>query len=67
MYAEHTPVTVNIALAALKLEAGAVGVVVHVHRSGLAYEVEFMDTSGRTVGVATVDATDLRVLDAGLR
>lgn len=66
MYAEHTPVAITVALPSLSLEVGAVGVVVHVHRSGQAYEVEFMDEGGRTVGVATVDATNLRVQDASL-
>ena len=56
MFTEHPPVAVTVALPLLKVEAGAVGVVVHVHQAGLAYEVEFMDKSGRTIGVATVEA-----------
>ena len=42
------------------LEAGDVGTVVHIHKSGAAYEVEFITLAGRTVAVATVGASDLR-------
>ena len=42
------------------LEAGDVGTVVHIHKSGAAYEVEFITLAGRTVAVATVEASDLR-------
>lgn len=66
MFAEHNPVIVTVALPVLKVDAGAVGVVVHVHQAGLAYEVEFMDTSGRTIGVATVEATNLRAVTTRL-
>ena len=47
-------------LPGLKLEPGDIGVVVHVHEHGTAYEVEFMTTDGRTIGVETVLAQDLR-------
>ena len=42
------------------LEAGDVGTVVHIHKNGAAYEVEFITLAGRTVAVATVEASDLR-------
>jgi len=42
------------------LEAGDVGTVVHIHKDGAAYEVEFITLAGRTVAVATVEASDLR-------
>lgn len=35
-------------------QKGAVGVVVHTYGKGDAYEVELMDSSGRTIGLATV-------------
>jgi len=41
------------------LEAGDVGTVVHIHKNGAAYEVEFITLAGRTVAVATVEASDL--------
>ena len=42
------------------LEAGDVGTVVHIHRAGLAFEVEFVTLAGRTVAVVTVEASDVR-------
>ena len=42
------------------LEAGDVGTVVHIHKNGAAYEVEFITLAGRTVAVATVEASDVR-------
>ena len=42
------------------LEAGDVGTVVHIHRDGAAYEVEFMTLTGQTVAVATVLPSQLR-------
>ena len=47
-------------LPAEKLETGDVGTVVHIHKDGAAYEVEFITLAGRTVAVATVEASDLR-------
>ena len=42
------------------LLAGDVGTVVHIHRGGVAYEVEFLTLTGQTVAVATVLASGLR-------
>ena len=42
------------------LEAGDVGLVVHIHHAGAAYEVEFITLTGQTVSVATVLPTQLR-------
>ena len=47
-------------LPAEKLEAGDVGTVVHIHKDGAAYEVEFMTLDGHTVAVATVECSQLR-------
>lgn len=41
------------------LLAGDVGTVVHIHKGGAAYEVEFITLTGRTVAVATVEASQL--------
>ena len=48
-------------LPSLGLKPGAVGVVVHVSNQGESYEVEFMNRHGGTIGVATVDARDVRL------
>ena len=42
------------------LQAGDVGTVVHVHRDGAAYEVEFITLTGKTVAMATVLPLQLR-------
>ncbi len=44
------------------LHAGDVGAVVQVYEG--AFEVEFATASGRTEAVVTVDATDVRLLNA---
>ena len=57
---EHDCVVLTAGLPEESLEAGDVGTVVHIHRDGEAYEVEFVTLTGRTVAVATVRASDLR-------
>jgi hypothetical protein len=57
---EHDCVVLTKNLPEENLEAGDVGTVVHIHRDGLAYEVEFVTLAGRTVAVATVEASDVR-------
>ena len=47
------------------LEAGDVGTVVHVHRDGEAFEVEFATLTGQTVAVTTVLANQLRPISRG--
>lgn len=42
------------------LKAGDVGTVVHIHRGGEAFEVEFMTLAGETVAVTTVLAAQVR-------
>jgi len=42
------------------LKAGDVGTVVHIHKGGVAYEVEFTTLDGRTLAVATVENNQLR-------
>lgn len=42
------------------LQAGDVGTVVHIHRDAVAYEVEFITLTGKTVAVATVLSSQLR-------
>jgi len=64
MFQEHTQVVRVSPLPALGLEPGDVGVVVHVHGQGVSYEVEFMSLDGRTIGVETLEARQLRPVSA---
>ncbi len=60
MYEEHNQVVLTCPLVTLGLEPGDLGVVVHVHTHGAAYEVEFMSLDGRTIGVQALQASQLR-------
>jgi hypothetical protein len=60
MIEEHAYVVLTESLPAASLEAGDVGVVVHVHRDGQAFEVEFMTLDGNTLTVETLTATQIR-------
>ena len=60
MLKEHASVVLTQDLPAVGLEAGDVGVVVHVHRGGEAYEVEFLSLDGATVAVETLSAEQVR-------
>jgi Domain of unknown function (DUF4926) len=64
MFKEHAQVVLAGPVPALGLEPGDVGVIVHVHGQGLAYEVEFMSLDGRTIGVQTLKADQLRAVAA---
>jgi Domain of unknown function (DUF4926) len=57
---EHDCVVLTKSLPAENLEAGDVGTVVHIHKDGAAYEVEFVTLAGNTVAVATVKASAVR-------
>jgi hypothetical protein len=46
------------------LAMGDVGTIVLVHRQGAGYEVEFTTLSGDTVAVVTLDASDVRPVEA---
>ncbi len=45
------------------LQTGDIGTVVHCYSDDLAYEVEFLAASGRTVAVLTLEKEDVRSLD----
>ncbi len=47
-------------MAAPKLQAGDLGTIVHVHRGGEAYEVEFATLDGQTLAVVTLPAAAVR-------
>lgn len=44
------------------LEPGDVGVVVHVHQNGAAFEVEFLTLEGATVAIETLKADQVRLV-----
>ena len=64
MFQEHALVVLASPLPALGLEPGDVGVIVHVHAQGIAYEVEFMSLDGHTIAVQTLQAGQLRAVSA---
>ncbi len=57
---EHDCVVLTANLPEENLEAGDVGTVVHIHKGGVAYEVEFVTLAGDTIAVATVEASQVR-------
>jgi hypothetical protein len=57
---EHDYVVLTKNLPEESLEAGDVGTVIHLHENRVAYEVEFVTLAGKTVAVATVEASQLR-------
>lgn len=60
MITEHASVVLTENIPASGLEAGDVGVVVHVHRDGKAFEVEFMSLDGGTLAIQTLEARQVR-------
>lgn len=59
MLQEHDVVTVTTNLPEQGLSAGDVGAVVHCYAGRDTYEVDFVDTGGRSKGVATVTGPQL--------
>ena len=60
MIKEHDCVVLTQDVPAEGLQAGDIGTVVHVHRGGPGYEVEFMTLAGETVAVVTLLPAQLR-------
>lgn len=60
---EHERIVLTVDLPDEKLVAGDVGTVVHVHRDGAAYEVEFLALDGETVAIVTLDAKQVRPIE----
>lgn len=46
------------------LTKGDVGVVVHIHKGGEAYEVEFLAMDGSTVAVLTLEDSQVQIADS---
>jgi len=60
MINEHDCVILTQDLPQVPLVAGDIGTVVHIHRNGAGYEVEFMTLAGETVAVVTLLPPQLR-------
>jgi hypothetical protein len=60
MIKEHERVVLTIDVPEVKLTAGDVGVVVHVHDKGKAYEVEFVALDGNNIAVVTLERSHVR-------
>jgi hypothetical protein len=60
---EHDRVVLTTDLPGNKLAAGDVGTVVHVHRAGKAFEVEFVALDGETVAIVTLEHAQVRPVE----
>ena len=60
MIKEHDCVVLTSDIPTDGLKAGDVGTVVHIHRAGTAFEVEFMTLTGETIDVVTLAADAIR-------
>ena len=60
MIKKHDRVVLRKAIPDQGLKVGAVGTVVHVHKKGEAFEVEFLTLHGETVAVVTLAASQIR-------
>jgi hypothetical protein len=60
MMHEHDSIVLLPDLPEDGLKAGDIGTVVHVHKGGAGYEVEFMTLAGETVAVVTLLPAQLR-------
>ena len=63
MIKEHDCVVLTKNLPEEGLEAGDIGTVVHLHKGGEGYEVEFMTLTGETVAIVTLLASEVRPLN----
>jgi Domain of unknown function (DUF4926) len=64
MIKEHDRVVLTADVPAEGLKPGDVGTVVHIHRDGEAYEVEFMCLDGQTIAVVTLKASQVRPIQS---
>jgi hypothetical protein len=60
---EHDCVVLTQNLPEEGLEAGDIGTVLHIHKGGAGYEVEFMTLTGETVAIVTLLAGQVRPLN----
>ncbi len=62
MIKEHDRIVLLENIQEHDLQTGDVGTVVHIHRQGKAFEVEFMTLDGGTVAVATLISSQIRAV-----
>jgi len=62
MIKEHDRIVLLKDLPEDGLQAGDVGTVIHIHRKGEAFEVEFMTLDGGTVAVITLLSSQIRAV-----
>ena len=62
MIKEHDRIVLLKDLPEDGLQAGDVGTVIHIHRQGEAFEVEFMTLDGGTVAVITLLSSQIRAV-----
>jgi len=60
MIKEHDCIVLLEDLPENRLKAGDIGTVVHIHKGGAGYEVEFMTLTGETVAIVTLSPSQLR-------
>jgi hypothetical protein len=60
MIKEHDRIVLTSDIPKEGLKAGDVGTVIHIHREGEAFEVEFLTLDGKTAAVAAVQASQIR-------
>ena len=65
MLEEHDRIVLTDDVADPGLKAGDVGTIVHVHRDGEAFEVEFLTLDGHTAALATVSSSQVRPVTGG--
>ena len=65
MIKEHDSVVLTEDLREEGLKAGDIGTVVHIHRNGEGYEVEFMTLDGETLAVVTLLPSQVRPIGHG--
>lgn len=63
MIKEHDCVVLTTDLPDEGLLAGDIGTVVHIHKDGAGYEVEFMTMTGETVAIVTLLTGQVRALN----
>ena len=60
MFEEHDRIVLTSDISTGGLKTGDVGTIVHIHRHGEAFEVEFLTLDGQTAAIATVLASQAR-------
>ena len=60
MIKEHDHVVLRKSIPRQGPKTGDVGTVIHVHKKGEAFEVEFVALDGETLAIATLNASQVR-------